>query len=112
MNPITAITSLFSLAQSAISVAQEYSSVAPTIEKGVATVATNGSAVVSDVGSLIADLKAGKYANTEADVAKALTDFGKVTASIASEIPAVASLVSKSPSLPSVSGLSAVLKAL
>ena len=112
MDPITALTSLFSLAQAGISVAQQYSSVAPTIEKGIAGVSASGAAVVSDVGSLVSDLKAGKYGNTEADVAKALLDFGKATASIAGALPAVASLVSKSSSLPSVSGLSAVIKAL
>lgn len=112
MDFVSALTGLFGLAQAGISAAEQYATVAPSLEKGVATIAGSGKAVVSDLGLLIGDLKAGKYGNTEADVARALTDFGKVTASLSAAVPAVASLVSKAPTLPSVAGVATLLKAL
>ena len=70
---------------------------------------TSGKSVATDLGTVIADLKAGKYANVPADIQRAGADVSKAISAIEAEAAPIASLASSSTTLPSLSGISAIL---
>lgn len=109
---LTALAGILSLAQSGFAVAEQYGSVAPKLVQGAEDVISAGKTVANDIGGIIANIKAGKYGETEQGIAQAMTDVGQVVSGLEAEIAIVAGVVAKSPTLPTLSGLASALKAL
>lgn len=109
MLDLTSLTALVGFARAGLSVAHAYGTAAPALASGAQTVVTAGKTVLADLGKVEADLKAGKYADVPADLERAAADVTAAIGAVAKEGEQIAALATSTPSLPSVTGISAIL---